>query len=98
MLVKLRRSLSGHNFQNFDLFVAPITFQIFLPFGSAWGLASGLGSRGSTPLHFAAFNGHVGGVQRLLEAKAAVDVQDKYGRGLGGGLGERHGIVVRKWM
>ena len=68
---------------------APITFQIFLA------------SRGSTPLHFAACDGHDSVVQRLLEAKAAVDAKDEDGRGLeyeGAGWKRPCGMVVRKWM
>ena len=60
----------------------------FFPLGSVgfcrW-LASGRGSRGWTPLHKAARKGHDSVVQRLLEAKAAVDIQNKSSRGLGGG-------------
>ena len=47
----------------------------------AWPL--GRGSRGSTPLHFAARKGAEPVVQRLLEAKAAVDAENNDGRGLG---------------
>jgi len=47
---------------------------------SVWGR----GSRGTTPLHVAAENGYELVVQRLIEAKAAVDAaEDTYGRGLG---------------
>ena len=44
---------------------------------------SGRGFRGSTPLHFAARKGVEPIVQQLLEAKAAVDAENKHGRGLG---------------
>ena len=75
--------LSGHNFQNFT-FEASKFSQSFSPFVP--GLASGCGSRGNTPLHQAAEFGRESMVERLLEAKAAVDVEeDAYGRGLGGG-------------
>ena len=51
-----------------------------LPLDSASGRR---GSRGATPLHWAAGNGHVSAVERLIEAKATVDAKDKNGRGLG---------------
>ncbi len=84
--------LSGHNIQNLD-FEAPKFCQSFSPFRSvglfclrAW--PGGRGSRGNTPLHKAAFYGHVVAVQRLLEAKAAVDAKTDEGRGLGRGFGK----------
>ena len=63
----------------------PQVFQSFFPFlplGSACGLVSCRGSRGSTPLHFAAWDGHESVVERLFKAKAAVDAKDADGRGL----------------
>ncbi len=71
-----------------------------LPLDSASGRR---GSRGLTPLHWAAGNGHVSAVERLIEAKATVDAKDKNGRGLGTkGLGGKpswgNGILVRKCM
>ena len=49
----------------------------------AWPRAAA--SRGNTPLHLAVFNGRDSVVQRLLEAKAAVDAKDVDSRGLRGG-------------
>ena len=76
-------------------------FSPFVPLGSACVLASGRGSRGSTPLHFAAQQGAEGIVQRLLEAKAAVDAENNYGRGLGRGFGGKNllgmGSLWGKW-
>ena len=39
-------------------------------------------ARGSTPLHFATYNGQVEVVKLLLEAKASVTVKDFQGQGL----------------
>ena len=69
-------------------FEVPKFSQIFSPLPFRWVLPagfgpSGRGSRGRTPLHRAAFYGQVSAVARLIEAAAVVDVQDKYGRGLG---------------
>jgi len=56
--------------------------------GSACGLGPrGCGSRGDTPLHLAAWKGAEQIVQRLLEAKAALDAKNNMGRGLGRGFG-----------
>ena len=62
--------------------------KVFLPFRSVGFRLPGLGhgattSRGLTPLHFAAEKGHVVVLERLIEAKAAVDAKDEDGRGLG---------------
>ena len=76
-------------FPKLRIFEVPKIFSdIFLPFvslGSARGLATDRGSRGQTPLHLAAGEGHDSVAERLLEAKAAVDAQNNRGRGLGGG-------------
>ena len=74
-------------------FEAPKFSQSFSPFGSVGFCLPGLGprgrgSRGKTPLHYAAENGDELVVQRLLEAKAVVDAKDQPGRGLGPGFGE----------
>ena len=81
-------------------------FSPSVPLGSACGALgpSGRGSRGKTPLHYAAENGHVSALERLIEAKAAVDVQDNRGRGLGRRiLGRKTSLrqwdlYVKKWM
>ena len=65
--------------------------QSFLPLVPPWGRSS----RGNTPLHFAAAYRHVGVVQQLLEAEAAMDAQNNTGRGLGRGFeGE---TLLRQW-
>ena len=51
-------------------------FSPSVPLGSACGLASGRSPRGKAPLHFAAQTGHDSVVEQVLEAKAAVDVQE----------------------
>ena len=69
-------------------FEVPKFSQIFSPLPFRWVLPagfgpSGRGSRGETPLHYAAANGRVSAVARLIEAKAAVDAKANNGRGLG---------------
>ena len=82
-------------------FEAPNFSQSFSPLGSlgfclrAWAGPRGRGSRGDTPLHYAANCGHVSAVERLLEAKAAVDAQNEDCRGLGRGFAGEN--VVRQW-
>ena len=105
MLLKFRENFKHPQFAKLRLLRCPHFLRVFLPFvllGSACGLASGRGSRGYTPLHLAAHAGHDSVVQRLLEAKAAMDVKNDVGRGLGLGLGGndimRRGIVVSKWL
>ena len=90
-------------------FEVPKFSQIFSPLPFRWVLPagfgpSGRGSRGNTPLHGAAHKGHISIVERLIEAKAAVDAQNIYGRGLGtqdfGGKTflRQWDLYVKKWM
>ena len=78
-----------------------------LPF--RWVLFAGLGhgaatSWGWTPLHYAASNGHIAVLERLIEAKAALDAKTKSGRGLGQRIFGRKtclrqwDLYVTKWM
>ena len=86
MFLKFRENFKRPQFAKLRLLRCPHFLRVFLPFvllGSACGLASGRGSRGYTPLHLAARAGHDSVVERLLEAKAAVDAKDKDSRGLG---------------
>ena len=72
------------------------SFSPLVPLGSACGLGPrGRGSQGLTPLHYAANYGHVSAVERLLEAKAAVDAKNEDCRGLGRGFAREN--VVRQW-
>ena len=80
VFVKSREEIEWHQKTFLRIFLP------FVPLGSARGLASGCGSRGHTPLHRAADKGHDSVVERLLEAKAEVDVQNKDSHGLGGGF------------
>ena len=93
--------MSGHNFPKLSTFEVPKIFlRIFSPLRSVGVLPCGFrlgsaGSRGNTPLHLAAREGHDAVAERLLEAKAAVDAQDLDSRGLGGGFGE--GKPLEAW-
>ena len=83
--------------QNFS----PLPFRWVLPAGFG---PSGRGSRGWTPLHYAAAEGHVSAVERLIEATAAVDAQENDGRCLGRRIlrGKtflrQWDLYVKKWM
>ena len=75
-------------FPNLPLLRCQHFLKVFLPFRSAGFCLRGLGhgattSRGQTPLHWAAEEGHVSAVERLIEAKAAVDAEEEDGCGLG---------------
>ena len=93
MLIKSMEEIEWPQFsKTFDFWGAKKFSQRF--FSPSFRLFSALrlpprvrGSRGMTPLHYAAREGHDAVVARLLEAKAAVDVQNKDSRGLGGGFG-----------
>ena len=89
MFRKFREELEWPQFPKIPFLRCQNFLRSFLPFRSvgfclrALG-PSGRGSRGSTPLHWAAQEGRVSAVARLIEATAAVDVQDNNnGRGLG---------------
>ena len=92
MTSKLQCSLSSRGvwettISQTSIFEAPNISQIFSPSfhcSAGWPWAT---AWGSTPLHFAAWDAHVSVVERLLEAKAAMDVKDADGRGLGRGFG-----------
>ena len=81
-LHRVARELCKSHFSKLKLSFFP-----FVALGFASGLASSHGSRGRTALHAAASYGHNSVVERLLEAKVAVDAQDNEGRGLGRGSG-----------
>ena len=109
MFRKFREEFECPHFPKLPLLRCPNFLRFFLPFRSvgfclrALG-PSGRGSRGTTPLHHAAANGKVSAVARLIEARAAVDVQDNTGRGLGTkDLGRKTflrqwDLYVKKWM
>ena len=88
MFLNLSEELEWPQFPKLRLLRRQNFLKVFLPFRSVGFCLRGLGhgaaaSRGNTPLHFAARNGHESVVQRLIEAKAAVDAENKSGRGLG---------------
>ena len=58
-----------------------------MAFSTNWMASRHLTRGETTQLLLAAKNGHDSVVERLLEAKAAVDQKDNEGRGLGQGLG-----------
>ena len=99
MFLKSREVFEWPQFPKFRLLRRQNFLKDFLPLvplGSACGLGpQGRGSRGDTPLHYAANYGHVSAVERLLEAKAAVDAKNEDGRGLGRGFAGEN--VLRQW-
>ena len=88
MFLNLSEELECPQFPKLPLLRCQHFLKVFLPFRSAGFCLRALGhgataSRGQTPLHYAASNGHDVVLERLVEAKAAVDAEDKSGRGLG---------------
>ena len=91
MFLNFSEELEWPQFPKLRLLRCQNFLKVFLPFRSVGFRLRGLGhgaaaSRGTTLLHAAARNGHDVVVQRLIEAKAAVDVKDYSGRGLGLGI------------
>ena len=90
--------------EEFELLRCQNFLKVFLPWVLPAALGFGPGLRGQTPLHWAAFQGHVSILERLIEAKAAVDVKENYGRGLGRRIWgwktllRKWDFYVRKWM